>query len=74
MSSRVINHGLAKLFDFINGYRVREFIALRQDERNEHLNILELAYQLASTPSRFQPGLPQGDTGQSRSDFLKSSN
>lgn len=44
--SRVINQGCNKnFFDFINGYRVQEFIQLRKNERFKHMNTLELAYQ-----------------------------
>ena len=73
--SRVINHGFGKnFFDFINGYRVREFIAQRQDERNEHLNILELAYQSGfNSKSAFNRAFRK-EAGQSPSDFLKKSN
>jgi len=44
--SRVINHGFGKnFFDFINEYRVQEFIRLRKEQKNNHLNTLELAFQ-----------------------------
>lgn len=44
--SRVINQGCNKnFFDFVNGYRVQEFIQLRNDDRFKHRNTLELAYQ-----------------------------
>ena len=44
--SKIINEGVGKnFFDFINIYRVEEFIRLREDEKNKHYNILELAYQ-----------------------------
>ena len=44
--SRIINQGYQKnFFDFINTYRVQEFIILRQSSRNAHLNTLNLAFQ-----------------------------
>ncbi|MCB0587829.1 MAG: helix-turn-helix transcriptional regulator [Phaeodactylibacter sp.] len=70
--SRVINHGFGKnFFDFINSYRVREFINLRQDHRNEHLNILELAYQSGfNSKSAFNRSFRK-EAGQSPSAYFK---
>ncbi|MCB0595190.1 MAG: helix-turn-helix transcriptional regulator [Lewinellaceae bacterium] len=71
--SKVINHGFGKnFFDFINGYRIREFIALSRDERNERLNILELAYQSGfNSKSAFNRAFRK-EAGQSPSAYLKS--
>ncbi|MCB0550806.1 MAG: AraC family transcriptional regulator [Phaeodactylibacter sp.] len=72
--SRVINQGFGKnFFDFINSYRIREFIALRQDKRNNHLNILELAYQSGfNSKSAFNRAFRK-EAGQSPSAYLKNS-
>lgn len=44
--SRLINLGFGKnFFDFVNGYRVREFIRLRQEDGSVSYNTLELAFQ-----------------------------
>ena len=62
---------VALIFDFINGYRIREFIALRQDKRNNHLNILELAYQSGfNSKSAFNRAFRK-EMGQSPSMYLK---
>ncbi|MCO6490068.1 MAG: helix-turn-helix transcriptional regulator [Phaeodactylibacter sp.] len=70
--SKVINHGFGKnFFDFINGYRTREFIALQQNPRNGHLNILELAYQSGfNSKSAFNRAFRK-EMGQSPSMYLK---
>lgn len=70
--SKVINHGFGKnFFDFINGYRVREFISLQQNERNGHHTILQLAYQAGfNSKSAFNRAFRK-EAGQSPSDFLK---
>ncbi|MCB0521355.1 MAG: AraC family transcriptional regulator [Lewinellaceae bacterium] len=44
--SRVLNHAFGQnFFDYLNAWRIREFIALRKDPRNTHLNISDLAFQ-----------------------------
>ena len=44
--SKLINHAFGRnFFDYLNNYRVQEFVQLRKDPRRAHHNILDLAYQ-----------------------------
>ncbi len=69
--SRIINQGFDKnFFDFINGYRVQEFISARNDARQQHLNTLGLAYQSGfNSKSAFNRAFRK-ETGQSPRDYF----
>lgn len=70
--SKVINHGFEQnFFDFINSYRIQEFIILQKDERYAHLNFLELAYESGfNSKSAFNRAFRK-ETGQSPSTFFE---
>ena len=71
--SRRINQGYQKnFFDFINTYRVREFIQLRQQPDYAQRNTLELAFQAGfNSKSAFNPAFAR-HTGQSPSAYRRS--
>ncbi len=68
--SRLLNHGFGQsFFDFINSYRIRDFIALRNDPRESGKSILQLAYQVGfNSKSAFNRAFRKM-TGVSPSDY-----
>lgn len=71
--SRLINLGFGRnFFDFINGYRVREFIRARNEAASRHLNTLELAYASGfNSKTAFNRAFLK-ETGQSPRDYFSS--
>ena len=69
--SKLINQGTGNTyFDFVNRYRVNEYIALRENVKYDHLNILELAFQSGfNSKSAFNRAFRK-HTGQSPTDFF----
>ncbi len=72
--SKVINQGFGvNFFDFINKYRIEEFIQSKQLPDNQHSQILELAYSVGfNSKSAFNRAFKK-ETATSPSDFFKQS-
>lgn len=69
--SGVINRGFGKnFFDFVNSYRIREFVDQKQQPANQHLGTLELAYAVGfNSKSAFNRAFRK-ETGQSPKAFF----
>ena len=70
--SRVINEGFEKnFFDYVNGYRVREFIDLASSEEYANYTLLGIAFEVGfRTKSTFNKSFKK-ETGRTPREYLK---
>lgn len=70
--SRVINSTFGRnFFDYVNGYRIQEFVLIHNDPGSAHLSLLGLAYQAGfNSKSAFNRAFRK-EKGESPSTFLK---
>ena len=71
--SRIINEGLGKnFFDFVNAYRINEFVQLVQSEVHQHLTLVAIAKEAGFNSKTTFNAAFKKQTGLTPSAFLKS--
>lgn len=71
LSNLLNNHLETSFYDFVNQYRVAEFITLQQDPKNEHLTLLSLAYDAGFNSKSTFYSIFKKYKGVSPSDYFK---
>lgn len=71
LSNLLNNHLETSFYDFVNQYRVAEFIRLQQDPKNQHLTLLSLAYDAGFNSKSTFYSIFKKYKGVSPSDYFK---
>ena len=70
--SKVLNYAFGKnFFDYLNAFRIQEFIALRNDARYSHLTITDLSFQAGFNSRTAFNRAFRKEMGQTPSEYFK---